>query len=85
MATRKTSPNAKPQTLQKQRAEGENAKARAEGGGPRSQPAEEPPPPMASTGGRATPSNVRSSLNSRSSNSGRQAHGPADSTRARKS
>lgn len=62
---------AKHETQQKQRADGDRTK----GGKLRSQPADPGPAPMASTGGRATPRNTRSSMNSRSSNSGRQAHG----------
>ena len=65
---------AKHETQQKQRAEGERARARARGGQLRSQPAEGPPKPMASTGGLATKRNTRNSMNSRSSNSGRQGH-----------
>jgi hypothetical protein len=77
MASRQPS-SPKPQARQKQRAEGDSARGRASGGGLRSQPAEGSPPPSASTGGRATKSNVRNSLNSRSSNSGQQAHGGAN-------
>lgn len=84
MATGKPSSPSPRQTLQKQRAEGNRAKARANGGGLRGQPAEEPPPRMASTGGRADKANTRNSLNSRSSNSGRQAHGGANAGRGRK-
>jgi hypothetical protein len=59
-------------SLQKQRAALERARARANGGGLRSQPAEEPPGRSASTGGLATKRSARSSLNSRSSNSGKK-------------
>jgi hypothetical protein len=63
---------ARHETQQKQRAS--DPGSRAAGGKLRSQPAEGSPPPMASTGGLATRRNTRSSMNSRSSNSGRQAH-----------
>jgi hypothetical protein len=59
-------------SAQKSRSEGERARARASGGGLRSQPAEPPAGRSASTGGRADRASVRSDLNSRSSNSGRQ-------------
>jgi hypothetical protein len=62
---------AKRETQQKQRAGDE--RARASGSKLRSQPTEGSPPPMASTGGLATRRNVRSSMNSRSSNSGKKA------------
>ena len=65
---------ARHETQQKQRASDEGNRGRASGGKLRSQPAEGAPPPMASTGGRATKSNTRNSMNSRSSNSGGQAH-----------
>ena len=58
-------------TAQKSRSEGDKAKARASGGGLRSDPAEPPAGRSASTGGRADRASVRSDLNSRSSNSGR--------------
>ncbi|MBC5783818.1 hypothetical protein H8N03_12755 [Ramlibacter sp. USB13] len=60
---------AKHDTQQKQRA----GTDRTQGGRLRSQPAEGSPSPMASTGDLATKSNTRSAMNSRSSNSGRQA------------
>lgn len=69
---RETSQRGRPTSAQKLRSEGEHEKARAPGGGLRSQPAEKPAGPSASTGGRATASLARSSMNSRSSNSGRQ-------------
>jgi len=64
--------NSSPTSLQKQRSEGGRAKARADGGGLRQQPAERPAGRSASTGGRADKASVRSSANSRSSNAGRQ-------------
>ena len=64
---------ARHETQQKQRAGGQGTRARAQGGKLRSQPTEGSPAPTASSGGKATERNVRSSLNSRSSNSGRQA------------
>ena len=63
---------AKHETQQKTRAQGANARARANGGQLRSQPIEEPPGRMASSGGMATRRMTRSSLNSRSSNSGKR-------------
>lgn len=57
-------------TLQKQRAEGERAKARAGGGGLRDVPAAAPAGRSNSTGGRANSSSIRNSNNSRSSNAG---------------
>ena len=62
------------QSLQKSRREGEHEKARASGGGLRSQPADKPAGRSASTGGRADKALVRNSMNSRSSNSGNQGH-----------
>ncbi|HEX2546799.1 MAG TPA: hypothetical protein VHL79_18090 [Ramlibacter sp.] len=62
------------QSMQKSRAEGEHERARASGGKLRSQPADKPAGRSASTGGRADKSSVRSSANSRSSNSGDQGH-----------
>ena len=62
---------AKHETQQKQRKDGERAGAKV--GKLRSQPTAGSPPPLASTGARATKSNVRDSRNSRSSNSGRKA------------
>lgn len=59
-------------TLQKQRSEGERAKARASGGGLRDVPAAAPAGRSASTGGRADRASVRDSDNSRSSNAGQQ-------------
>jgi hypothetical protein len=61
-----------PTSARKLRAEGDAAKARASGGGLRSQPVDEPAGRSASTGGRADSGMVRNSQNSRSSNSGRQ-------------
>jgi hypothetical protein len=79
MPSRKTSPEQSksanggaPMTRQKMRAEGDNQRARASGGGLRSEPIDSPPGKSASTGGRASKSMVRNSLNSRSSNSGNQ-------------
>jgi hypothetical protein len=65
---------ARHETQQKQRASDEGSRGRASGGKLRSQPTEGSPPPTASTGGLATKRNTRNSMNSRSSNSGRQAH-----------
>jgi hypothetical protein len=59
-------------TLQKQRASGERERARASGGGLRSEPADTPAGRSASTGGRATRGMQHSDLNSRSSNAGNQ-------------
>jgi hypothetical protein len=73
MATRKTtsggSKKASPGhvSLQKQRSEPDRERARASGGGLRSQPAEAPAGRSASTGGRASKASVRSNGNSRSS------------------
>jgi hypothetical protein len=79
MPSRKTSPEQSkmnsgggPMSRQKMRADGEHQRARASGGGLRSEPIDSPPGKSASTGGSASKSMVRSSLNSRSSNSGRQ-------------
>ena len=74
-------PSRPSQSMQKIRAEGDRSRDRARGGGLRNTPAEEPPKRMASVGGRADASNTKSSMNSRSSNSGRQAHGVANSTK----
>ena len=76
MASRKSS---KPSqgghtSLQKQRSEGDRAKARASGGGIRNTPAEPPAGRTASTGGRADKAAARDHANSRSSNAGRQSH-----------
>ena len=71
-------PSRPSQSMQKQRAEGDRARDRASGGGLRNTPAAEPPKRMASVGGRADASDTKSSMNSRSSNSGRQAHGGAN-------
>lgn len=60
-------------TAQKKRSEPAATRARASGGGLRSTPAEAPAGRSASTGGRADRASVRSDLNSRSSNAGRQA------------
>lgn len=65
-------------TQQKQRASGERERARASGGGLRSQPAEAPAGRSASTGGRTSKAMARSDQNSRSSNAGQR------SARARK-
>ncbi|HET8743968.1 MAG TPA: hypothetical protein VFM98_00065 [Ramlibacter sp.] len=59
-------------TQQKQRASGERERARASGGGLRSQPAEAPPGRSASTGGLTTRGMLRNDANSRSSNAGNQ-------------
>jgi hypothetical protein len=77
MASRKPSSSSKPSqggptSMQKQRSEGDRAKARASGGGLRSTPAQEPAGRSASTGGRADKAAVRSHDNSRSSNAGRK-------------
>ena len=76
MASRNTS-KAKPSeggraTLQKQRASGERERARASGGGLRSQPADTPVGRSASTGGSASKGMLHNGLNSRSSNAGKQ-------------
>ena len=60
--------------MQKQRSEGERAKARASGGGRKKVPADKPAGRSASTGGRADKASVRDDRNSRSSNAGRQGH-----------
>ena len=60
------------QSMQKSRAEGEHQRASASSGKLRSQPADKPAGRSASTGGRADKSSVRSTANSRSSNSGKQ-------------
>ena len=59
-------------TQQKQRASGERERARASGGGLRSQPTEGPPGRSASTGGLTTRGMARNDQNSRSSNAGNQ-------------
>lgn len=59
-------------TQQKVRAQPEEQRARAKGGGLRSEPADKPAGPSASTGGRATRAMVRNSANSRSSNAGKK-------------
>jgi len=71
MPSRK-SPQKTGQSLQKTRSEPAQEKARASGGGLRSQPADAPAGRSASTGGRADRASVRSDDNSRSSNSGRK-------------
>ena len=71
MPSRK-SPQKSGQSLQKTRSEPAHEKARASGGGLRSQAAEAPAGRSASTGGRADRASVRSDRNSRSSNSGRK-------------
>lgn len=58
-------------SMQKQRSSGEREKARASGGGLRSQPTEGMPGRSASTGGATTRGMARDHDNSRSSNSGR--------------
>jgi hypothetical protein len=59
-------------TQQKQRASGERERARASGGGLRSQPADTPPGRSASTGGQASKGMLQNSMDSRSSNAGQQ-------------
>jgi len=61
-----------PGTQQKKRSSGERERARASGGGLRSQPVEGPPGRSASTGGLTTRGMQKSDLNSRSSNAGGQ-------------
>jgi hypothetical protein len=57
---------------QKTRSQPARERARAQGGGLRSQPADKPAGPSASTGGRATRGMVRNGMNSRSSNAGKR-------------
>ena len=68
MASRRSS-QPTPRTEQKDRAEGQRARARASGGGLRATPADAPAGRSASTGGSASRGSTRSSANSRSSNS----------------
>ena len=69
-------------TAQKSRSEGERATARASGGVMLDKTSELPAGSSASTGVRAERASVRRSMNSRSSNSGRQRSQGGDSTRA---